>query len=131
MVSALNHCCLAVHPRTEMTVIHRIVALVVLLAVCLPVSGLVLAQAAGMDKAPAGCHRHGQAPHSPSSARYECCAAGHNTAVVPPVADPSAWILPVSRSADPLAYEVAGPVISILPGHFLSASPPTGDVLRI
>jgi hypothetical protein len=83
------------------------------------------------DAQPAGCHQHGQKLPSHQPANYNCCLAGHDSAV-PQASFDHLVVFEMTASIEPCAplVQIAGVgVVEHLP--FSSGGPPGTAPLRI
>ncbi|MBZ5573243.1 MAG: hypothetical protein LAO09_15340 [Acidobacteriia bacterium] len=113
-----------------MALLHKAVAGCLLVALCSFAAGQAFPPEESVHKPPAGCHEHGQKAPSSAPVTYQCCATGHNAAVLQQALDLGA-LMPVSRVPEATSQPSTGISPGSLPQLFSADSPPDLTPLRI
>jgi hypothetical protein len=115
---------------TSMRLAHKATALLLLAALGSFAAGQAFPPVEFLHKPPAGCHEHSQKAPSSAPMTYQCCATGHNAAVLQPVLDLDT-LLPVSPVPDLTSPVSTGFILGSFSQHFSANRPPGSATLRI
>lgn len=92
-------------------------------------SGLMLQAVSTQNAATPGCHGHSPSTPSPKPVSYQCCAAGHTSALPPEILNVVVFAPVAVQINSPISIE--GSERSLFVIHQAAASPPTLSALRI